>query len=514
MQVVIKYVYNKALRVPEPYVSAKCRMFILHFTVRGQLCLILYDNTFEFPGRRGPIPYTFPGARALVSLNRTQAPLSNSIPAFEFPPIHKAVLDNGMDVLIIQDNTQPLINISLSIPAGAVHEPVAGLARCTARMLMQGNQRMNAEQIAESLDNLGVSMGAGAGWDYTEISALMLEEFTGEVLQIFADCIIRPLFEEDEIQRRRRLALADLQHMQADPEYMGSRALALGLYPGHPYSHARHGSAESLQSIDSAACHAWHQMLLNIPGSFFTVAGACIPDNIIGQLNQYFGTWKPAGSAPSMPPKSVLSQGISIISAEKNDAAQTVLMAGFHVIGIDHPDYTLLQLCSTIYGGYFASRINMILREQLGYTYGAYSYIDSRAAGNAFITGANVGVETTGHSAQVILQELQRLHEQIIPDQEFETARQFMLGSLVQGTETAQQISGRVQTIRRYALPDDYYTRRFTDLAAATPQDLYRVQQRYFNPGSIVIAACTAPGIARQSLLPLGSSIQEFAESF
>lgn len=190
---------------------------------------------------------------------------------------------------------------------------------------------------------------------------------------------------------------------------------------------------------------------------------------------------------------------------KKKGAVQTSLQIAMPSISIYHPDYTLFQICSTIFGGYFASRLNVLLREKHGYTYGAYSYQDTRKACSSYIIQTNIGNEVTRHSVEEILRELQRISNEPILEEECTIAAQYLLGSMVQGMETAQQLSGRVKTIESYNLPEDYFTQKFIALSKASAHDLFAIQKQFFAPETLIIAASGDIDILTEQLSAFGS---------
>lgn len=423
-----------------------------------------------------------------IMLDRTIAPLSKQIPSFEFPEYTKHQLSNGCVVIVIEDNNQPLVNITLSMRLGAAHETIPGLAKCAGSLLMSGTPTKTADQISLESDIIGVSIGVNSGWDSTEFTGFGLAEYLPNMLSIMSDSFFNAIFPVNEVQKKKDLLIADCEFLSVDPEYLATRACTSILYGNHAYSHARNGTPTSIFSIQQEDCLRWKEMLLESGNPFFTVSGNCNTKEVLNYLEKHFGHWKPGKEVHELS-SPIYGQGIQCVYAPKADAVQTSLHIAFPSIGIKHEDYTLFQLASTMFGGYFASRINLTLREKYGYTYGAFSYTDSRKYSSSYNIQTNVGNDVTKHSIELLLEEMSAFHKAIIDDEEFTTASQYLLGTLVQGMETAQQISGRARTIEFNGLSPDYFTKKFDDLSHATTDALSKIQQTYFKPDHMIIAA-------------------------
>lgn len=437
-------------------------------------------------------------------LDRSIPPISKEIPVFNIPPSQKHILSNGLKVLIVQDNSQPLVNIGISIPMGAAQEHIPGLGRCVAKLMVMGNSKKNAEQIAQQSDIIGASFGVSCNWDSTDMNALVLATYTRDMIQLMSECLLYSTFPDDEIKRRKQLILADLEYLSTDPEYLVSRACNGTLYENHTYGHSRNGTASTINSIQSEDCKHWHSSLIQTSGAFFIISGNCDIESILNMLEEFFGTWKPKNK-PILIEKPEFNIGKQLVFAEKKGAVQTSLQIAMPSISLYHPDYTLFQICSTIFGGYFASRLNVLLREKHGYTYGAYSYQDTRKACSSYIIQTNIGNEVSRHSVEEILRELQRMSNEPILEEECTIATQYLLGSMVQGMETAQQLSGRAKTIESYNLPEDYFTQKFADLSKASAQDLLAIQKQFFAPETLIIAASGDIDILTEQLSAFGN---------
>ncbi len=438
----------------------------------------------------------------MTTLDRSVMPVSTASPQFQFPQYYERSLSNGIKVYVVEDFTQPLVSISLTVKDGAVSEPIDGLARFAARMLTRGTARRSGTQIADDIDLLGASISSSAGWDATETSVLMLSEFTEQATEILADCILNAQFTDEEVDRLRRQSIAEIQQISADQSYLATTIFNQRIFAGHPYSHRRHGSTASLSTLTADDCRSWKQHL-DSQQQFFIVAGNISAQDAMTLLEKYFGALhyhpQEAASFPTLAPSHR-----KVVVIDKQDALQTTLVIGGNTISHTHPDYPALDLANSICGGMFTSRINGLLREKHGYTYGARSYFDNRKHATTHQASSSVGKDSTAHSVEIILEEINRMRHEPVSAEEFQTAKQYLLGSFVRDLETPHDVSQLLQTIELYNFPKDYYTNYFNSITSMNHEDLFPIQQRYFDADSMTIAASGEADYLTQELARFG----------
>ena len=439
----------------------------------------------------------------MTQLDRSISPISQDFPTFTFPAFTEQFLSNGIKVYVVEDSTQPLVSISLTIKSGSASEPIDGLARFTARLFTRGTTTRSATQIADEIDSLGASISSSAGWDATQTSVQCLAEFTDISTAVLADCFRHPTFDEAEIERLRKQSLAQVQQLATDPNYLASSVFYREIFAGHPYSHRRHGSAESYARITRKDCVAWYESL-QTQERFFIVAGNITSQGVIELLEKHFGdssySPQPQGIVPSLQ-----NTPLSVVAINKPESLQTTLVIGYNnTIKATHPDYPALILANSIYGGMFTSRINELLREKHGFTYGARSIIDDRKLASTMMVITSVGAEATAQSVRIILGELERMKSEPVSQEEFFTAKQYLLGSFAHDMETPHDVSNLLQTIELYDFPKNYYSEYFNAIVGLTYDELYTAQKQYFRSDEIVISAAGTIDNLKQQLAEFG----------
>lgn len=439
-------------------------------------------------------------------MDRSIAPLSGEQPIFTFPANECRVLSNGMNVLFLHEASSPLISISLTMRLGAIHEGISGLSRACAGLMMTGTSTKTAKDINLLIDRLGISFSYAAAWDSFECTSIGLADHRNAIIDLMAETLFDSQFHESEIALKKDLMLADHEQYAVDPEYLASRAMSSRLFGKHPYGSSRLGTPASIEQINQASCKEWHSKILNTPQAFFTIAGNCQPDEMMSLLENIFGAWNPKGNVPEIE-QAEYHDDMKCIIAPKQDAVQTALNIAFPTIGIHHPDYALHRIASTAFGGYFASRINHTLREQYGYTYGAFAQINGRIGANVYTIQTQIGNDVTAHGIELIFEELQKMREFPLKEDEFETVRNYVLGTMIQGMETYQQISSRMKMLEFNQLPKSYHANVFDTIAKADISDVFKIQQAYFKPSHCVISTSGAQEILTPILENYGETI-------
>lgn len=421
-------------------------------------------------------------------MDRSIPPLSLQKPEFSFPRFNKRTLSNGMHVVLLNDSSSELISISLTMRVGAVHEQLSGLARAVAGLMISGTSSKTAEDISMLIDRLGLSFGFSASWDSFECSSIGLAEHTNAIVNLLSECLFDARFPEEELKLKKELMIAEHEHYSMDPEYLAARASSSRMFMNHPYANSRIGIPSSIAQYDRETCMSFHKKLINTSEAFFTVSGKFDPDAMMHILESSFAHWRPNDSPPEI--SQVEYHGdMKCIIAPKPEAVQTAIHIAFPSIGLHHPDYPLFRIASTAFGGYFASRINHTLREVHGYTYGAFAQSYGRKGANTYNIQTQIGNEVTKHGIELIFEELHKMREYPLGEEECETVIQYVLGTMIQGMETNQQVSSRMKMIEFNHLDEHYHSFMFDHVAKAEREKIFEVQKVLFNPTHCVISA-------------------------
>ncbi len=452
---------------------------------------------------------------------RQTLPAAGPQPTFHLPPFQHATLPNGMKVLLVEKNELPLVNMTLYFPKGGADEPteLTGVGGLTADVWTQGTTTRDAETLADQLAGLGTSISASCGDDSTSLTVGMLKRQLESVLTIFDDVARNPVFAVEEFERERQQSLASLQMVQQDAPTLASMARSAAIYGNnHPYG--RTANMVSLAKIQPSDLVDFYHSRLRPESATLIVVGDITMDELLATLPKTFQTWRQPGDAAETSVPAVATPATTrIVLIDRPGAPQSVI--GFATLGGDMraDDYYAKSLFNSIYGGQFSSRLNMNLREEKGYTYGARSNFGwkPRATG-LFTTNSSVHTDITHLAVTEMMKELDQLRDGTKPitEKEFMFNRQYVTLGYPAAFETASNIAAQLRTLVAYQRDDDWFDRMVPGILAVTSDQLASVAKSIDRDHlTIVVVGDRAAVEENLRSLPYGDvQVMKFNEKF
>jgi zinc protease len=432
------------------------------------------------------------GGRAHAdSFDRSVMPGPGPTPQFHLPPIQRATLDNGVRVLLVEHRELPVLSLNLIMPGGRVFEPAdrGGLANLLAAMIDEGTERRSALDIAEELAGIGAALRADVDWDFTTLRMHTLTRHLDRALDVFHDVLLHPTFPEIELERQRALALGRLERLRDEPTSLAYLALDALLYgPEHPYGRPDCGGPQSLRASTRADVVELHRRSVRAESATVIAVGAVALDDLVSRLNDGFAGW-PCGEAAELQlPALPAPAATTITLLDKPGAPQSVILVGQVGPPRRSPDYFAMVLLNAIYGGQFSSRLNMNLREDKGYTYGARSAFDWRRVPGPYVAQASVETAVTAAAVREFLAEWRGIAGDRPPSHnELDFAKSYIIRGYPAQFETCRDIAGKLEDLVRYDLPDDYFNRVQPSIAAVTSDDVAEAARRRLDPGHTAV---------------------------
>lgn len=417
-------------------------------------------------------------------------PIIDKLPEFRFPEIEVRKLSDGSLVYLVEDQSQPVVSVKLLMKTGAVSEPIPGLCSLTAQLLTKGTEKRNAVKIAEEVEFMGASLNCNGAWDETSLSIHCLADHLESMLEVMSDCFNNSIISNEELERTRKKNISSILQDQSDLGYLSSISFIMKYFENHPYGHPLAGTADSLVKIDRDDCFEWYQKMKNSTIVFY-VAGNFDTERVLNNLEELFINTRILTDffdSKINIPLEMSRKKLSIVALNKSDSQQTSLKIAMPMAGRYHPDYPIIQLVNTIYGGFFLSRLNSLLREKLGYTYGVGSSINSRLYGSYFSITTKINDTATKDSIDKSLDELRRISLYPIEKEEHSRAIQYILGSFVRNIETPQQIMNFLYIINMFDLNADYYNEYYRRLSNSGLDEILAIQKEHFIPDKITIS--------------------------
>jgi len=437
-----------------------------------------------------------------LKIDRTRMPAPQELRPFNFPDFRRYRLKNGLQLLIAEQHSFPLINVMLSVHSSALMDPPQkeGVAGLTAALLVEGTQGRSSRQIAEELELLGANFNSHSDWNALYLELNTLKRYFSAAMDVFADMVMHSVFPEKELDRLLKETLVERLRVVDAPNKLASERFSGLLYADSRYGQPIEGTEESLQKIERGDVLDFYQRHV-IPGnSTLIVVGDVNADEVIDFMETVFSEWEPKEPLPAeelvfrQPEKTVVAL------VHKPGAAQTELRMGHLGIARNNPDYYAVTVMNEILGGYFLSRINMNLREEHGYTYGAHSLFFYRKGLGPFFVTAAVHSQNAADAIREVLKEIERMRQEAVAEEELESAKGQLIGVFPIAFETADQVALGLSNIVISQLPDDYY-RTFRDrIAAVTREDVLRVAREYLLPEKMLIVAAADRSVVEDDL--------------
>jgi zinc protease len=391
--------------------------------------------------------------------DRSTLPRPDTFPDAPFPELSQATLANGMRLIVAERRAVPVVQFSLQLDAGYAADQFAapGLATMTMEMLDEGTATMDALEISDALAGLGADLTSGANLDFSVVGLSALKENLDASLAIYSDVILSPAFSAAELERLKRLQLAGIQQEKNTPTSIALRLLPRWLYgEGHAYSLPMTGSGteEAVSALTRDDLVAYHGTWFKPNNATMIVVGDTTLAEIQPKLEALFARWRPGDvPAKTMPDAALPEQPI-----DRPGSEQSIIIAG-HLIGQrNQTDDIAVDAMNDILGGAFTSRVNMNLREDKGWSYGADTTIVETQAQRPFLAIAPVQADQTAPSMQEIKREIDEFRgTRAASEAEVATSKKRSTLTLPGRWETARAVARDIADLVRFDLPDDYW---------------------------------------------------------
>ena len=416
----------------------------------------------------------------------TEPPAAAALSPVRFPPFREARLASGMELVLVENHELPVVSISLTIPVGAVNDPAGmeGLASTVAELLTKGIASRTAEEIAATIEGVGSALNASAGDDFFTVGSTVLTDHLDLAFELLADVLLRATFPEAELELARRRMLSALRLEKSDPAALANRAFAQALYGEHAYS--RLPDEASVQAITREAVVQWAGQHLRPAGAMLVIAGDLDLERARALSQRYFSEWR--GAPPTRRYGTVPTLGATeIILVHRPGSEQSNIVFGNLALRPGDASYYAATVANKFLGGGTDARLFQILREEKGWTYGAYSSVVRRRDLGYFEATAEVRTEVTDSALAELLTQLRRVRTEYPPISALDAAKSYLTGSFPRRIETPQQIAAEVSVQKRLNLGEDYLTRYRDRIAAVLPAEVQVAAREIIRPDSAVI---------------------------
>ena len=395
--------------------------------------------------------------------DRTKMPDPGTPPAPRFPDVEKATLANGLRILVVPRPTVPVVNLQLVVDAGYSSDPrgAAGTAKLAGTLLIDGTTTRSALQISDELRDLGATLSAGSTLDSTFLSMSALKSRLDPSLALFGDVALHPAFPETELDRQKKQSLAAIDRERNDPNAMAARVLPRLVFgEGHPYANPATGSGTtaSVSALTRADVERWFQSRFQPGDAVLVVVGDTTLKEILPRLERLFAGWKPGKAATKDLALARRNAAPRLYLVDRPGSIQSTIVAGMAAPPRANPDEIAQGVVNRVLGGNFTSRINMNLREDKHWTYGARTGLPDARGPRLFLATAPVQADKTKESVQEIQKELAGIvGSRPVTSDELAAAVGSLTLALPGRWETGNAVAGSLVEVETFGLGAGYY---------------------------------------------------------
>lgn len=432
-----------------------------------------------------------PAPQAVVM--KGKAPVSDKILAVKLPRPREGTLANGLHLIVLEDHRTAQVSFQLLIPgAGGFFDPAGatGLASVTASMMREGTASRTTLQISEQLETMAASVGVGSGMSSLDatVSASSLTEHFGRVLDLAADILLNPTFPADEVAKYKQRTGAQLAQQRAIPGFLAQELWAKVINGDHPASRVSMTPADIVR-ITREQMIDWHKTRYVPDHAVIAIAGDISFADAQRMIQERFGSWKKAGVPAPKATNPGAAPAAKVWLVDRPNSVQTNFVVGTQGIDRTNPDYDALQLMNAVVGGGPTGRLFTHLREEKGYTYGAYSGLSAGRFKGTWSASTDVRSEVTEPALTDLMDELRQIRDITVPAKELADKKRSLVASFALSLESPQQVLNYYVTRWIYKLPADYwdkYPQRVMSVNAAQVQTMAR---KYLDPKNMQIIA-------------------------
>jgi len=422
--------------------------------------------------------------------------------------LHRAQLDNGVAVLILEDHSLPRLALGVVTRRGAGSESLAqaGLASLTLDVMKRGAGKRDALALARAVEEMGAALSASAGWDSASVGVAGLSEDADRLWDVMTDVVRRPRFDPGEVARARAEQLAGFEQEKDEPQALAGKQLARVLYGGHRYGVSADGEPASVAKLDAAALRAFHARLFTPDQSIVFVVGDVTAEAALAQVRDHFGVW-PAGPGleRGTPAPEVAPASRRVVIVDRPDLAQASLVIGHE--GISRRDSGRIaadQMNTILGGGGFLSRLMSRVRADAGLAYSIGSGFALRWFPGPFVVSTSTRVAEAGRVVEITLAQMEAMRGEPPTAAELRLVKSFSAGRFVLGLETSSAIAGSLVDLDVYDLPPDSLDTYRTRVQAVTQDDVVAAARRLLHPDRVAIIAVGPAASLRSQLERFG----------
>jgi zinc protease len=450
--------------------------------------------TGALSARQGAPPQS---SQAVVMKGR--APVSTEVLKIKLPRPAEADLPSGLHVMVLEDRRVPQVTFQFLIPgAGGYYDPadMSGLASVTAAMMREGTPTRTTLQISEQLESLASTVGVGTGTASVDatLSGSCLPEHFDATFALAADLLLNPTFPDAEIARYKERTKAGLIQQRTSPGFLANEMFSKVVYGNHPASRVSI-TAPVLDKLTRQMLVDFHRDRYVPDNAVLAIAGDINMSEARKVVDAKLAGWKKRGvAAPMVEDPPAIGPG-KIYFIARPDSVQTNFIVGTQAINRTAPDYDIVSVMNQVLGGGPTGRLFIILREEKGYTYGAYSGFSNTRFRGSWSASTEVRTDVTEPAFRDLMIQIARMRDEAVPEKEFQDKKRGMIASFALSLESPQAVLSNHIQRWLYKLPADYWDRYPERITAVTQAQVQEAARKYLSMNRLQIIAVGDPKI-------------------
>jgi zinc protease len=433
----------------------------------------------------------------------------------EAPKVQSEKLANGLTVWLVQQNNLPKTAIVLTSRGGYCADPAdaRGISDLLAAAVKLGTGTLSARQIAERSQAAGGDLMADASTENLSLSIEPLSEHVSEAIALLADLSTHASFPENEVALAKKNLLASIQQSESNPRFLARRAFGSIHYGDHPYGVVSPTSA-TVEHATPEALRKLYSDTFQPNQAIMVVVGAIDPAAVLAAVHTAFDSWRGGGegSTSATPPETVSAAQKKVFFVPRPGSVQTALLIGGPAPTRTDSDYSAFEVANAIYGGMFGSRLTNNIREDKGYTYSPYSYLDINSKAGVVLTREDVRNAVTGPSYKETIFELNRIATSPVSDQELISAKRYLLGSLGFRLQSRASVAQRLADLWVYGLDAQFIRKDVDGIMSSTTAQVQQTSNRYLAPQKMTVVAVGEDKVVHEQFAPFSMPVVDVSK--
>ncbi len=431
------------------------------------------------------------------------APVAAASAPKPFPQPRVVTLPNGLHVFVLEDHRLPTVECRLALRAGSVFETLPGAASLTAAMMTEGTETRSELALAEATEQQGARLTVQAENERCVVRVVGPSQAAPALLDVLGDVVLHPAFAQDRLERVR------FQKTALDSQTIGSvsatsRVSGRLFYGDTPYALPA-ATAQDYHALNRQDVIAFYERFYRPNGAVLGIVGDVRADDVLARVLRLFAPWPAASITPPLPVAPFVAPAVRRVAlVDWQYSSDTLLTFQSLAVGRGDPNFIPLTVANQVLGGYSSGRLFQDLRESNGYTYGASSWLAAASWPGLWNAGASVPYEDTGDAVRAVDEELRRLREEPVPDEELARAKRSLIGGLALTRDRPGDLLGHLMDVYEYGLPPDYWQTYPARVQAVSARDVQRVARKYLAAERVQIIALGPAAKIEGDLRPEG----------